>query len=324
MNAEPPFRRLAGIALRDPALAGMQAIVEKELLHYELLQVLEQGRWLDGLVFQGGTALRLCHGASRLSEDLDFSGGPEFAAGRMDGLAAFLERNLAERGLGVSVKLPKKTANHGPSAGVGVSTWRIDIETRSGRRDLPRQRIKLDIDNAPSYTGEIREILQNYDAARDLGMLVRVQSREEILANKLVAFPASVANRDRPRHRDIWDIRWLVGNGTEVRGDLVSAKLRDHCADPAWMGAAAAKAVEIVQSPAFAAEMRRFLLPNVVRRTLDDPRYLEFLGLDTERLLLEADKGLRKEGAGCYDNDCGAAEPPWNAEANPEDEDPSP
>ncbi len=301
MNAEPLFRRLAGIALRDPALAGMRAIVEKELLHYELLHVLEQGRWLDGLVFQGGTALRLCHGASRLSEDLDFSGGPEFVAGRMEGLAAFLEKNLAERGLGVSVKLPKNAANHGASAGVGVSTWRIDIETRPDRRDLPRQRVKLDIDNAPNYTGEMREIVQNYDAARDLGMLVRVQSREEILANKLVAFPTSVANRDRPRYRDIWDMRWLVRNGTEVRFDLVCAKVRDHCADPAWVAAAAAKAVEIVQSPAFSAEMRRFLLPDVVRRTLDDPHYLEFLGLDTERLLLEADERLRKEGPGPED-----------------------
>ena len=177
----------------------------------------------------------------------------------------------------------------------------IDIETQPDRRDLPRQRVKLDIDNAPNYTGEMREIVQNYDAARDLGMLVRVQSREEMLANKLVAFPTSVANRDRPRYRDIWDMRWLVRNGTEVRFDLVCAKVRDHCADPAWVAAAAAKAVEIVQSPAFSAEMRRFLLPDVVRRTLDDPHYLEFLGLDTERLLLEADERLRKEGPGPED-----------------------
>lgn len=44
MNAEPTFRKLANMVLHDdPALAGMRTIVEKELLHYELLDILERG-----------------------------------------------------------------------------------------------------------------------------------------------------------------------------------------------------------------------------------------------------------------------------------------
>ena len=296
MNPGRPLQELAGIALRDPALAGMQSIVEKELLHYELLRVLDRGGWLDGLAFQGGTALRLCHGAPRLSEDLDFSGGREFTAERMEGLAAYLKREFAGLGLGVEVRAPKSLALHRPSGGVGVSTWRIDIEMQPGRRGVPKQRIKLDIDDSPAYTGEWREIARNYGVLRDLGMLVFVQSREEILANKLVAFPASVAARNRPRYRDVWDMRWLEGHGTELRAGLVGAKMEDHCADRSWMAAAAAGAGGIVRSPEFTAEMRRFLLPETAKRTLDDPRYMEFLARETGRLLRDADSCLAGTG----------------------------
>ena len=293
MSAEPSFQSLAEMALHDPALVGMQALVVKELLHDEILYILERGSWLNDLVFQGGTALRLWYGAPRLSEDLGFSGGRDFSVERLDGLAAVLEKDLAQRcGVRVSVKPPKSVSLHRASEGVGVSSWRIDIETQPGRRDLPKQKIKLDIDNAPTYTGDLREIAQPYDVLGDLGMLVHAQNREEILANKLVAFSTSAATRNRPRYRDVWDMRWLVANGTEVRADLVRAKMRDHHTVRSWMGAAASKSVEIVLSAAFSAEMRRFLLPETANHTLDNPRYMDFLARETERLVRMADDCL--------------------------------
>ena len=251
--------------------------------------------------------------------NLDFSGGPDFSAERMQGLAAFLKREIA--GLGVGVKLPQSVVlPHALSRGVGVSTWRIDIETQPGRRDLPKQKIRLDIDNAPTHAGELREIAQNYGVLRDFKLLVHVQSREEVLANKLVAFPTSLATRNRPRHRDIWDMRRLAGNGTTVRGDLVRAKLRDHRADPSWLEAAAARARAIVRSPAFVDEMRRFLLPETARRTLDDAQYMEFLAAETERLIRESLHGLAEEneppGEASRDSDLQTEE----VEARPEPE----
>ncbi len=292
MNEGGILRELADIALqRNPQLAGMEVIVEKELLHYELLNVLQRGRWLDGLTFQGGTALRLCHGSSRLNEDLDFSGGPDFAARSMDGLAALLEQTLSDRGLCVDVGPPKDPISHRPS-GDGVCTWRISFEIRPRGRDVRRQMVKLDIDNAPTYTDEPGAIAQNYGVTRSSEMLVRVQSREEILAGKLVAFPGSVANQDRPRYRDVWDMNWLTRTGTAVRADLLRAKLDDRRLDRSRLETAAAKAGDIVRSSAFASEMRRFLLPHVVEDTLDNPMYMEFLATETARLMRLADSCL--------------------------------
>ncbi len=49
-----------------------RTLIERELLHYDLLQALDEVGLLNNLIFHGGTALRLCHGNPRLSEDLDF------------------------------------------------------------------------------------------------------------------------------------------------------------------------------------------------------------------------------------------------------------
>lgn len=38
----------------------MRPVIEKELLHYDILYALDEARVLDNLVFQGGTSQRLC------------------------------------------------------------------------------------------------------------------------------------------------------------------------------------------------------------------------------------------------------------------------
>ena len=294
------FSHIVDTVMGDPGLQGLRPVVEKELLHYELLFILERHRFLDGLVFQGDTCLRLCHGAPRFSEDLDFSGGPDFSAAQMDGLPEALKDGLAERcGLDAAVTAPKEPEGRPLSGGVRVSSWRINIRPPSGRRDIPGLRVKLDIDNAPSHTREVREIARNYDVLPALDMLVAVRSREEILADKLAAFPASVATRNRPRYRDIWDMRWLRTRNTPVRAELLRAKLRDHRIPVDWLELAAGRSEGIVRSSAFAAEMGRFLQREVARRTLDDPDYVEVLAQETASLLSEALRALERErGAG--------------------------
>ena len=44
----------------------------KEAIHLHLLSAMSDAGILRHVVFQGGTALRLCYGGDRYSEDLDF------------------------------------------------------------------------------------------------------------------------------------------------------------------------------------------------------------------------------------------------------------
>src|ERR1043166_811599 len=55
--------------------AGMQQNLVKEAIHLHLLSAMSEARILRHAIFQGGTALRLCYGGERYSEDLDFVWG---------------------------------------------------------------------------------------------------------------------------------------------------------------------------------------------------------------------------------------------------------
>lgn len=46
--------------------------VLKELMHYDILSMLASCKIVPELVFQGGTAIRLCYGSQRFADDLDF------------------------------------------------------------------------------------------------------------------------------------------------------------------------------------------------------------------------------------------------------------
>ncbi len=50
----------------------MQDLIKQEQFEMEVLDRLQSGRFLDRLVFGGGTMLRLCFGLDRYSVDLDF------------------------------------------------------------------------------------------------------------------------------------------------------------------------------------------------------------------------------------------------------------
>ena len=282
------------VVMSSPLLAPMQTIVEKELLHYEILNILDRGGWLDSFVFQGGTSLRLCHGAERLSEDLDFSAGKDFAAKGMDDLAAFLEMGLGARGHPTIVKPPKKRQQDPANGDVRAFTWRVEVEMEPARPDLPRQRVKIDVDNATSFTSEPRPVQRNYDVLADYRIVLHVQNTEEILASKLLALPASVALRNRPRHRDIWDICWLSNTGARARKDLLCGKIQERKFCHSWIAAAAEKVPAIVKSEAFASDMRRFLLPDRAERTLEDQRFLQYLSNESARLLQSASELLEK------------------------------
>src|SRR5258708_12615147 len=52
--------------------AGMDQNLIKEAIHLHLLSALSEAGVLQYVTFQGGTALRLCYGGERHSEDPDF------------------------------------------------------------------------------------------------------------------------------------------------------------------------------------------------------------------------------------------------------------
>src|SRR5260370_6866991 len=59
--------------MRKHGISGeMEQSLVKEAIHLHLLSALSDVGVLGHVVFQGGTALRLCYGGERYSRDLDF------------------------------------------------------------------------------------------------------------------------------------------------------------------------------------------------------------------------------------------------------------
>ena len=63
---------IKAFARRQGIDAEMDQNLIKEAIHLHLLSAMSDAGILRHVVFQGGTALRLCYGGDRYSEDLDF------------------------------------------------------------------------------------------------------------------------------------------------------------------------------------------------------------------------------------------------------------
>jgi predicted nucleotidyltransferase component of viral defense system len=267
--------QLVDEALRSRGdLTTLRPVVEKELLHHDILREMSEAGLLAGLTFIGGTCLRACYGSARLSEDLDFTGGREFKRSTLARLGAVLIERLQTRyGLPVSVSEPIKT-------GGKVSTWKLTLETRGEKKHLPAQRIHLDICAIPSHDPRPMMLRNLYGI--DLGtsgLILQAQSREEILADKIIA----LALRDnRVKNRDLWDIAWLVQQGVVLPAHLIPLKIQDHHrTDAEFRRLIEERLKALKEQPTmrsdFIAEMRRFLPAATVRGTLENVGYWDFL-----------------------------------------------
>lgn len=92
------FDRLVDQALQgQTGLKSLRVVVEKELLHHDILREMSAAGLLKGLTFIGGTCLRACYGANRLSEDLDFTAGASFRHEALSDLGSSVAQGIGIR-----------------------------------------------------------------------------------------------------------------------------------------------------------------------------------------------------------------------------------
>ena len=269
------FDQLVDAALvNNQALAPLRIVVEKELLHHDILREMSDAGLLYGLTFMGGTCLRACYGSNRLSEDLDFTGGAEFNRDKLTTLARVLvDRLQIKYGLTVEVSEPTRETGN-------VDTWKLKVQSRPGQRDAPAQRINIDICAIPSHDRRPMMLRNLYNVDMGTaGLILQAESREEILADKLVA----VALRpNRLKNRDLWDIAWLQQQGIVMPLNLLPLKLQDHrCDTQRFMALLTARSNALLIEPKlrvdFRNEMRRFLPSGLAQETVEQPAFWTYL-----------------------------------------------
>jgi predicted nucleotidyltransferase component of viral defense system len=278
-------QQIRQIVQANPDYAAVTPVIEKEILHHDIMDVLIKQGVMQRLTFIGGTSLRMCYNSSRLSEDLDFNGGHDFKPSEFDGLESEIQTYIQNK-YETEVWVNKPS---GEQQGDTVS-WKISIIKEANRPDLPRQKMHIDVCAIPSFDIEKRPLLNHYDIVVPTeGILVPVQSLQETLADKLIAL-AYRARRIKPR--DIWDIVWIKQRGINLSKTLVEKKLvaRQKQTEDFRQALSVQLGKLMTEDEVrndFNMEMSRFIPKQIKERTLDNPEYWAYVQAEVNAIASE-------------------------------------
>ncbi|WP_394172379.1 nucleotidyl transferase AbiEii/AbiGii toxin family protein [Thalassotalea litorea] len=294
VKTKEDFDTLVEMALAQGGTKDMRPVIEKELLHYDILFALDEGGLLDRLVFQGGTSLRLCRGSNRYSEDLDFAGGRDFSSKMLMEMKEVIETYIGERyGLEVTVKEPSSLMKDPKYTELNIDKWQISVVTSPEQKHMPKQRIKLEVANIPAYTKEPLPLGKNYDFLPDgySSTLIYTETLDEVMADKIISLPAT---QKYIRHRDVWDLVFLKRQGATLKIELVRQKIEDYKIDgfEDMLDARIHSLKDVVFSDAFLKEMERFLPREIFDATLATDKFKDYLLASLTTILTDTRKGL--------------------------------
>lgn len=165
----------------------MQDLIKQEQFELEVLERLNSKKFLNYLVFGGGSMLRLCFGLNRFSVDLDFWIIKDIDTDKLfndlrDYLSGFYELTDSANKFYTSL-----------------------FEIRS--KDYPR-RLKIEI---RKETKKIKtEQVIAYSKYSNMQVFLKVVSLQEIMKAKIAAF------LERKEIRDIFDIEFLLKKGISI------------------------------------------------------------------------------------------------------------
>jgi predicted nucleotidyltransferase component of viral defense system len=179
----------------------------REYLQVIILRSLYASSAGPGLVFQGGTCLRICHDSKRYSEDLDFSKSPNTRRFSLAEAQRQVLRDLSRRGFAVE-------GNVHTSKTVQKSFVKISGLVEKFNLPFPKKQVlavKLEVDARPPSGGKT----ETYFVSR-LGELFLIQKYDlpTLFSGKMLA----LLFRSYARGRDYFDLVWFLQN--HVPGNL--------------------------------------------------------------------------------------------------------
>jgi predicted nucleotidyltransferase component of viral defense system len=243
------------------ALEEEQAL--REISQEIILAGLGRTDFFNRAGFQGGTCLRIFHGLSRFSEDLDFALGepdPTFALHPYleqvcDELSAYgYELEIDDRSK--SNQTVKKAFLKDDSLG---TLLHLDYRPRSG--PFRKLRVKLEVDTNPPVGASYEMPVLDYP----FPSAVRVFDPSSLFAGKIHALLC----RGYLKGRDWYDFIWYTSRRTLINHDLLSAALRqtgpwqgqELRTDPEWCVARLRGKIESMDWEQARRDVRRFIKP---------------------------------------------------------------
>jgi predicted nucleotidyltransferase component of viral defense system len=197
---------------------NLKSVIIKEMLHLDILKALSDCEISKQIAFQGGTALRLCYQGTRYCEDLNFVLCNESLDFDKELFREFEEvfiKSIKNKyNLETELIYPKNDENI-------VQKWIAKIHLPIENR---KERINIEVCKIPSYDNEINNIRNYYNPKHTEDIFLRVESLDEILADKIIAFGA----REYIEYRDLWDIKFLKDRNIILNSKFVENKINDY------------------------------------------------------------------------------------------------
>lgn len=234
-------------------------ILEKEALQIYILSELFSLPESSFLTFQGGTCLRLVYGGARYSEDLDF--------------VTTADKNKINQ---IIHKLSKLLARLEPLFGGNFIIKKQKESPTFYRTRVHNQKenyhesffVSVEFACYPAYTLNVAPLRPQKELPGLPLVLIRAESMEEILADKLCA----IAGRMFCKGRDYFDLWLLKQKGIKLYPDLLKKKLKDYSIPPKNL----IRGIKLASVENIKNEMERFL-PLKYRRQFEANGYAGML-----------------------------------------------
>lgn len=177
-------------------LQGFKRFMVREYLQHKLLQIIFDSKYANELCFLGGTCLRIVHGNTRFSEDLDFD---NFALTEdtFIKVSDIIKKELENEGYEVEMKTIFRGAYH-------CYIRFPEILYKEGLTGHREEKIVIQLDSEPQHFEFAPEkyILNRFDVFTQ----IFITPLNLLLAQKFYA----VCNRERNKGRDFFDIVFLL------------------------------------------------------------------------------------------------------------------
>ena len=176
-------------------LQGHERAIVREYLQVKILQAIFESKQASMLSFLGGTALRIVHGNSRFSEDIDLDNfGLSWQA--FGDLIQRVKLFLELEGFLVEISMVSKGAFH-----CDLRFPKLLFEQGLSPHQQEKILIQLDtVAQGYTYTPEVK-ILNKFDVFSE----IRVTPLKILLSQKIY----TAINRKHPKGRDFYDITFL-------------------------------------------------------------------------------------------------------------------
>lgn len=168
----------------------------REYLQYKILEIVFNSKYAKKLSFMGGTALRIAHGNTRFSEDLDFDNFG-LSEEEFSDLSEEVLRGMSKLGFEAEIKKVFKGAFH-----CHVKIPKLLRE--NDLSDMETEKINIQIDTVPQrfpYQPD-EKIINKFDVFTQ----IFVTPLDILLSQKIYA----ICNRKRAKGRDFFDFIFLA------------------------------------------------------------------------------------------------------------------